>query len=221
MPGIIKAGIPQPANQAAPTKPYFHLEDFEQRSEEYLERIRTHAAQIVSQAHRDAEKIRQDTITSAKKESLEIIRKEMQAELDRKLAQIQPMVNTTLAQMKQQLEIWRQEWESRTVQLATGIAEKICHHELQHRPEIVLSQIESALKLAGKEDRIEIRIHPNDSERFSPSINQIVELYCDLATTTLVPDPAVQIGGCILRTKYGDIDAQIQTQIDRIGEELS
>lgn len=221
MPGIIKTGATQAPDQTSLRQPYFHLEDFERRGEEYTAKIRAHAAQIVAKAHAEAESIRQSTVAKAREESLTIVRKEMQQELEKKLAAVEPLLHSALTQLGQQLETWRQEWENRTVGLAVGIAKKVTGHQLQVQPEIVLTQIEAALRLAGKEDRIEIRVHPLDQEAFGSTIEKMIQHFSDLTATTVVSDESVTRGGCLLRTRYGDIDTQLATQIERIGEELS
>ena len=38
---------------------------------------------------------------------------------------------------------------------------------------------------------------------------------------TVVPDPHITRGGCVIDTVHGQIDARIEPQIDRIVEELT
>lgn len=221
MAGVIKAGSQQANQQTQSSKPYFHLEDLEQRGNQYLEDVRKQADQILKDAQREAQKLRIRTIADAKKEALENARNLMNDELQRKLAEVDPMVKSTLAQVAQQIQAWQQEWENRTVALAVGIAEKVIGQQLTQTPEIVLNQIEQALRLAGTQDRMELRIHPQDIEEFKITIEKLIENLGDLATTVMVPDETIQPGGCVVRARYGSIDAQLETQIQRIGEELS
>lgn len=221
MAGVIKAGSQQANQQTQSSKPYFHLEDLEQRGNQYLDDIRKQADQILKDAEREAQKLRIRTIADAKKEALENARNLMNDELQRKLSEVEPMVKATLLQVGQQLQAWQQEWENRTVSLAVGIAEKVVGQQLTHAPEIVLNQIQQALRLAGTQDRMELRVHPQDIEAFKLTIEKMIENISDLTTTVMVPDDSIQPGGCVVRARYGSIDAQLETQIQRIGEELS
>ncbi len=221
MPGIIKVGSEAPALEGEPERPYFHLQDLEQRGEQYLAQVRQQAAEIVAQAHAQAEGLRQKTIQAAKQESLEAVRREMHAETQRRLATLEPLLRSAIDQLQQQLETWRLEWETRTVDLAVGIARKICRREFHQQPQIVLAQIEAALQLASPDDLIELRVHPEDMKSFEPLIQTLIARLGDLTRTTILSDPQVQVGGCIVRTKYGLIDAQLESQLARIEEELS
>lgn len=221
MAGVIKAGTPQAASHTSSAKPYFHLEDLEQQGNQYLDQVRTQADQILENARLEAEKIRQQAMNQGRKDAVILARQELDGELQRKLQSVDPMLQSTLSQLRQELEHWKHQWEHRTVALAVGIAEKVVGRQLQQMPEIVLTQLEMALKLAGKQDQLELRVHPTDLQEFQGSMEKLVERFGDLTTTVIVPDDQVQTGGCVVRTSYGSIDAQLETQIQRIGEELS
>jgi len=221
MPGIIKFGHDAPHLEGESERPYFHLQDLEQRGEKYLLEVRQQAAAILAQAQAQVEALRQQTIHQAQQDALATARQEMQQETQRRVAQLEPTLQNSVAQLQAQLLAWRLEWERRTIELAVGIAEKICRRELAVQPEIVLSQMEAGLQLAGPEDQIELRVHPRDREIFGPLMEALVARLTDLSRTTLVEDPSVQAGGCLIRTKYGSIDTQLSTQLARIAEELA
>ena len=50
-----------------------------------------------------------------------------------------------------------------------------------------------------------------------PGVLQAAGLACDVA---VVEDPAIARGGCLLSTPEGEVDATIQTKIDRIAAAL-
>lgn len=221
MPGIIKFGSDAPDLHGEPEKPYFHLQDLEQRGEQYLQEVRQQAAALLTQAQAQVAALRQQTIQQAKQEALAAARQEMQQETQRRVAALEPVLQNAVTQLQQQILAWRLEWEQRTIDLAVGIAEKICRRELAAQPDIVLSQINAALQLAGPDDQIELRVHPRDREAFGPLIEALVVRLADLSRTHLVEDAQVQAGGCVVRTKYGSIDTQLHTQLARISEELA
>lgn len=220
MPGIIKVGSEAPAMNGEQDRPYFHLQDLEQRSELFLAQVRKQAAEILAQAQAQAESLRQQTIKAAKQESLQAARAEMQSETERRLATLEPFLQKKMSQLQQELAKWRMEWETRSVGLAVEIARRICRRELREQPQIVLSQIEAALQLASPDDSIELRVHPEDLKAFEPAIQALVSRVSSVARTTVLSDAQVSAGGCIVRTMYGQIDAQLESQLARIEEEL-
>lgn len=220
MPGIIKVGNDASPLNGEQERPYFHLQDLEQRSEQFLAQIRKQATEILAQAQAQAESLRQQTIKAAKQESLQTVRAEMQGEVQRRLAEIDPFMRSAVSQLQQELTQWRMEWESRTVSMAVEIARRICRRELSAQPQIVLNQIEAALQLAGPDDSIELRVHPHDLQTFEPAIQALVARLGNFGRTTIVSDAQITSGGCLVRTLYGQIDAQLESQLARIEEEL-
>lgn len=220
MPGIIKVGNDASSLHGEPERPYFHLQDLEQRSEQFLTQIRKQAAEILAQAQAQAESLRQQTIKAARQESLQSVRAEMQNDVQRRLAEIDPFMRSAVSQLQQELAQWRMDWESRTVHMAVEIARRICRRELSSQPEIVLNQIEAALQLAGPDDSIELRIHPQDIQAFDAAIQALVARMGNVSRTTVVSDAQITRGGCVVRTLYGHIDAQLESQLARIEEEL-
>jgi flagellar assembly protein FliH len=220
MPGIIKVGSATPTLNVEQDRPYFHLQDLEQRSELFLAQVRKQAAEILAQAQAQAESLRQQTIKTAKAESLQTVRGEMQNEAEYRMAALEPFLQNTITQLKQELTAWRMDWESRSVGLAVEIARRICRRELREQPQIVLHQIQAALQLASPDDTIELRVHPDDLQAFEPAIKALVGQLNNVGRTTVLGDPQVTVGGCVLRTTYGQIDAQLESQLARIEEEL-
>jgi flagellar assembly protein FliH len=220
MPGIIKSGHPTPQLAGEHERPYFHLEDLERRGEQYLTHVRDQAADILRQAQMQAETQRQAAVQAARQESLVAVRKEMQQEIQRRLATLEPLMQAAVTQLQTEIQQWRREWETRTVGLAIEIARRICRREFQQQPELVLTQLEAALQLAATDDQIELRIHPQDLEAFEPLVQAILGKLGLISKTQLHADATVQMGGCVVRTRYGLIDAQLDTQLKRLEEEL-
>jgi flagellar biosynthesis/type III secretory pathway protein FliH len=69
----------------------------------------------------------------------------------------------------------------------------------------------------------EIRLHvsPTDYENLGSQITRLAETVGHLAPSAVVADANVSPGGCYIKTKYGEIDQQIEAQLKRIEEELS
>lgn len=59
-----------------------------------------------------------------------------------------------------------------------------------------------------------IRLHPADFQALEKAGNPLVSTG-ESRTITLVADPAVELGGCILETALGTFDAQLATQLER------
>lgn len=221
MPGIIKAGTTNAATQTTQEQPYFHLQDLEQRGENYLALVRQQAADMIAKAQAEVAELRRSTMQSARNECLEKVREEMLQETRKRMEALEPLLRGGLQTLQQDLEQWKHQWEQKTVQLGVGIARHICRRELSQQPEIVLDQLQAALKLSDPDDYLEVHMNPRDVAAYQPLLETLIDRMSELSRTTIVSDNKVQVGGCLIRSKHGEIDAQIETQLQRIGEELS
>jgi flagellar biosynthesis/type III secretory pathway protein FliH len=104
--------------------------------------------------------------------------------------------------------------------VAAAIAQRIIHRELERQPELALEWISEALRLAGGGGEIVLRMNPTDRENLGPQVERVAQAIGQLAPSQVVADPAITPGGCVVETRFGQIDQQIEAQLARIQEEL-
>ena len=115
---------------------------------------------------------------------------------------------------------WLIRWEQTAVRLGVVIAEKLIQRQLVARPEIATDMISDALRLAVGQPQLTVYLHPQDLAAWGDRASQIVQSLAACADTTLVPDSETQRGGCRIETRHGEIDARVETMLQRIGEDL-
>src|SRR6185503_20628281 len=98
---------------------------------------------------------------------------------------------------------WLRHWEQNTVRLAGAIAEKLVRRELSRTPEIQLAWLREALELVAGEGRVTVHLHPSDYETLGEQAQQLVSRLTKLGTAAIVPDPAIELGGCRVVTDFG------------------
>jgi len=112
--------------------------------------------------------------------------------------------------------------EPEIIELAIGIAEKIVGQELTINRAAVSGIVRRALARAATSDACYLRVNPADA--------QIIEEYLRhdrvKASCEVVIDDPIEEGGCVIATSYGQVDAQISSQIAEVhaallGEEHS
>jgi flagellar assembly protein FliH len=108
--------------------------------------------------------------------------------------------------------------ERDALELAQTLAGKIVAGSLQARPELVVDVVQGALRRVAGQRTITVLLNPADVESVSAALGELrtqggpVEL-CDLQ-----PDQRIQRGGVVVRTAEGEVDARIQTQLERAHE---
>jgi flagellar assembly protein FliH len=105
--------------------------------------------------------------------------------------------------------------ERQMVQLALTIAKRIVLREVTLDPELIAAMAHVALQKLGTSSRATIRLHPEDytvvaheGERWGGG------------QVTVVPDPAIARGGCLVESEFGRIDASVDRQFEEMTRAL-
>jgi flagellar assembly protein FliH len=108
--------------------------------------------------------------------------------------------------------------ERDAIELALALADKILSGALQAEPGLVIEVVQGALRRIVDRRRITVLVNPSDLETVLSAVGELqaqgngVEL-CDVQA-----DSRVQPGGAIVRTAEGEVDASVQTQLERARE---
>jgi flagellar assembly protein FliH len=218
---IRKHGASQPSGAPVARPVAFNFEDMNDRASEYLETVRTEAAKIVQQAHQQSEQIRRQAQVDGKKAAEDAAQKALDDRVAKRMDTIFPALDELVSQLSDAKAELMRRWEESAVAVATAIAQRVIRRELEQKPEITLDLIAEALRLAAGAADVTVHINEIDYEHLGPQINRLAESLSRLTPTMIHPDAEITPGGCIVKTKYGEIDQQIESQLARIRDELS
>ena len=210
---VIKAG----RNDGSIPGIAYDLTDLADQANLYLEEVRGESRQILEEAKKEAVKIREQ----AKKEGLRDAEKLVAQQLQKPLASLTPALKKAVDEIEKAKKAWILHWENAAVTLSTAIAERIIGQELENRPELPLHFVRQALDLTAGKGRIVVRMNPKDYETLQPQAEMVLaQFHRSSQQAELVADPAIAPGGCRVDTEFGCVDQQIQSQLERIQEEL-
>lgn len=108
--------------------------------------------------------------------------------------------------------------EKEAVELALAIARKIVYREVATNKEIVANVVKEALKKAGNQGGIRVRVHPSDMSYIKNSDIGFSGLVDKAENVTLIEDDKIENGGCVVETDLGEIDARIRKQLEVVEE---
>lgn len=111
--------------------------------------------------------------------------------------------------------------ERRAIELALILAEKIVTKAIEAEPELVSSVVSGALRRAIHSGPVVLEVNPADVELVRASLEEIERTLGGLPHLDLVGERRVARGGCVVRTSEGEIDARVETQLDRAANVLS
>lgn len=107
------------------------------------------------------------------------------------------------------------------LELAIEIAQRVIARAIAADPASVREQLAKAIELAAHASRLVIAVHPDDIPIVEEALPELMRTLANSAHTEITPDPALQPGSCVIQTPAGEIDASIETQINRIVEALT
>jgi flagellar assembly protein FliH len=217
MPSIIRAS----EHGGAVAATAFNYEDLTAQARRAVDVLRAEAvkqaAKIVAEAQQQAEAIRRQAEQQGRQAAIDSARQLMRQELETLL----PALRQAISEIQHAKQAWVRHWEAAAVHVAAAIAKRVIRRELSQKPEIALSLIREALELAAGHAQLRIRINPQDHKLLGDEVEILVRELSGLAETELIPDPEITRGGCRVETRFGLIDEQIETQLQRIEEELT
>jgi flagellar assembly protein FliH len=183
---------------------------------QFLERAREQGAMLISEARAQAETIAQ----SAREQGFEAGYNEgvrrAEATVAERLALAENILATTRSSQEQALA----SAERDLVELAFEIAEKIVRQKVVADPDVTVGVLEHALRKAYVRDGLTVLCNPVDLERLAGANEQLQTRVGSLAGLTLIGDRRISQGGVVVRTDAGDIDATIESQLDRLRDQL-
>jgi flagellar assembly protein FliH len=104
--------------------------------------------------------------------------------------------------------------ERELVHLALVIAERIVRREVGVDPDLLLVMARVAIDRLGEQTGVTLHLHPADCEAVTRA------RLADMPAVSLLADPALARGSCLIRSEFGVIDAGIDGQIRELSREL-
>jgi flagellar assembly protein FliH len=106
--------------------------------------------------------------------------------------------------------------EEAAAELALQVAEKVLAAAIEVRPGLMLEVTRGALRRLSEPTEATLLVNPEDAERARAALAELsVEHGAEL---TVREERRVEPGGCIVRTRSGEIDARIGAQLERAAE---
>jgi len=110
------------------------------------------------------------------------------------------------------------EVEAEAVALAFALAEKVLAGALDASPERVVDVVRGALRRLVERDHVHVLVHPDDLDRVRGATDELVLSLGGIAVLDVQAERRVGRGGALVRTAQGEIDARVETQLERARE---
>lgn len=179
----------------------------EERTES-LDEARILAEQIVAEAQRRADEI----LCEARELGFAEGRALAEAHVAEEVGPLRARLAATIEELHALRRTMMERAEHELVRLAIEIARKIVRREVTVDPEVVLAIARVALSRLPDQALAKLHLHPEDYHYLTGKRETLPRG----GAIELVEDPAIERGGCYVRTEMGDVDARIERQFAEI-----
>jgi flagellar assembly protein FliH len=210
----------------------FSMVDVEAAAKQILRRARVKSDEIVTAAHEDAVRTREE----AKKEGFAEGKMAGHAEglaegkksghaqaLAENLAAMTKLVNS-LTQAMGQLENERDQLQTNAinevVKLACLIARKVTKRQGLFDTQVMFENLKEAMSLAVHASDVRIAVHPGQVETLRAELPHLRMAWPHLKHIRLIDDPSIAPGGAKVFTPHGEIDGDLDAQLERLAAQL-
>jgi len=224
--GLIKAANTPPA--AMP----FSMRSIEEQAKAMLARAQRRAEELIQEAQLEADNLRRMAAVEGEQtghiqghaQGLEEGRKTgHQTALNEHNPQLTNLVKTVTSVLND-LNAQRRDIESKAVkdvvELACAIARKVTKRQASIDPEVLGENVIAAMKLVVHASDVRVAVHPAQKKYLADVLPRLQLSWPALEHVELIEDPKLSLGGCKVFTKNGQIDADIDVQLERVIGEL-
>jgi len=188
----------------------------EAEAEQIKENADAEAQRIEDEAVQKAEGIERDAFDRGYAQGKEEGYREGKTEADRVVERLHVVLNRAIERRNEIIE----ESENQVVNLVLMIAKKVIKVISENQKNVVMNNvIQSLRKLKSKSDVI-IRVNLADLKTVSQHKEEIVKAIERVGNITVAEDTTVDVGGCIIETDFGEIDARIASQLREIEDRI-
>lgn len=188
--------------------------------------VKIHSGDAASQGSRISKAVREasldahEIVARARAEAAEMLataeREKETLEEESRQRGFQQGLNQWNQNLVEALEARRQylaKHETELVELAVAVARRIVGECAATEPEAVLPAAREAIRAMRSERRIRLRIRTADEATVREHVAELSALSAEICEIVVIRDDTIQLGGCIVESDLGIIDAQFSTQL--------
>lgn len=202
----------------------FNIDDLQQRSRAYLQEIQRQAEQLLETARQQAIEIRKQAhregFEAGQAEQTTLIEQRAQQLSDQRCKTAISTCEATVKQLSEETTQWLTQWRNLTVGLASQMAEKLVRRTMQDHEETLRVWLEEAIIALRDSRELRVLVNPDDFAVAGRFLQNLTKSIPQAAQIDVLPDPEVSRGGCVVRSMHGFIDQQLETQLQRLVEQL-
>ena len=209
-----------------------NLECIESRASRIVQQARVDASRILTRAVEEAQAQTGAIHEAARQEGYEAGRAEgygagEQSGRQEAEAAMREQLETLHAAWSGLLDQWsaieserRVENSRQALTMAIRLGSRVVHRHVEIDPMVVIDQVRLALDMVQLPTDLEIVVAEVDRKRVHQALPGLLERFESVGYVSIKACEVMNPGGCRLQMRGGEIDARLETQLDRLAEAI-
>jgi flagellar assembly protein FliH len=177
-----------------------------------LEEAALKARRLVAAAEAEADRIRHEARAAGHAEGFAAGRAEALAEMSPSVA----AAASALAALRALEADYTDRVEYAAIELALQVAERVVSGTIAVSPERLLDVVRGALRTIIERERVTLLVHPDDLDLMRAAVADLTGSLGGMEHLEVQEERRVGRGGAIVRTRVGEVDARIETKLERV-----
>jgi flagellar assembly protein FliH len=206
--------------------------DLARQAERLLSSARAEASRIAQQAKVEAERLTTEAaqrgfddglvrgLEEGRAKGATDGRDQANSEMTLQLQQLASQWQAALTQWRGDRSAMLHDARDDVVRFAFALGKKVVHRLIQCDPTIARDQVGQALAVLSRPRAVEIKINPQDRPLIDQAFPELLASIEGCQHANVSEDSSITRGGCLVKTAGGEVDATIETQLERIAEAL-
>jgi flagellar assembly protein FliH len=191
-------------DRSRPPQPQFQLNpqitrQIQELEEKVLRELRGKAAQIEHEAYEKG-------FAQGEKDGLETGQKKLEVVLRQ--------MGALLGEMDHHRETLYRQWEQGLVDFALAVIKRILRREAELGPGVIKDTLWAAFLQVEENRRTVLHLHPSDYRYLLAHPQRLPFVLGDRERIKILEDDGLTVGGCLIETDYGVVDATVDGQFD-------
>jgi flagellar assembly protein FliH len=220
--GLIKA------NKAPLTIQPFSLHDIELQAKAIIQHAQMQAEQLIELAVKEAAVAREEArrqgytegVQTGLAEGRETGHKEALEEFRQSLSGLTEQLSKALDEIEFSRQRLETEALNEVVELSLSVARRVTKRQAIVEPAVLSSNLAETLKLVVHSTDVRIAVNPAQKKLIEEELPRIQLAWPNLGHIELIEDAKIAPGGCRVFNRDGQIDGDLNAQLDRITAEL-
>lgn len=191
-------------------------QEAEDEARRLTDEARKHADSLLQEMEAKVEDIRKTAFDEGYEKGRAEGYESGKAEVSRLIEQLHTIIDKAIEKRNEIID----ESETQIINLVLLIVKKVVKVISENQKNVVVNNVIQALRKLKSRGDVVVKVNLRDVELTSEHIKDFMRMVENVKSITVVEDSTVDVGGCVIETDFGEIDARVQSQLHEIEEKI-